>query len=98
MLNLDFKLMKSFSISKIIFGIDLESWKSGETQIFDSNVYGYPIKSIGNLKEEYYVQAFLHKYETFNLSTGYKVKLPKDQGEGQKWNYKPKIFIVHQKK
>ena len=44
-------------------------------QIFDSNVYGYPIKSIENLKEgEYYVQAFLHKYETFNLSSGYKVK------------------------
>ena len=85
--------------TQIIFGIDVESWKSGETQIFDSNVYGYPIKSIGNLKEgEYYVQAFLHKYETFNLSTGYKVKLPKDQGEGQKWNISPKNLYSTPKK
>ena len=85
--------------TQIIFGIDVESWKSGETQIFDSNVYGYPIKSIGNLKEgEYYVQAFLHKYETFNLSTGYKVKLPKDQGEGQKWNISPKNLYSKPKK
>ena len=85
--------------TQIIFGIDIESWKSGETQIFDSNVYGYPIKSIGNLKEgEYYVQAFLHKYETFNLSTGYKVKLPKDQGEGQKWNISPKNLYSTPKK
>ena len=85
--------------TQIIFGIDVESWKSGETQIFDSNVYGYPIKSIGNLKEgEYYVQAFLHKYETFNLSTGYKVKLPKDEGEGQKWNISPKNLYSTPKK
>ena len=85
--------------TQIIFGIDVESWKSGETQIFDSNVYGYPIKSIGNLKEgEYYIQAFLHKYETFNLSTGYKVKLPKDQGEGQKWNISPKNLYSKPKK
>ena len=85
--------------TQIIFGIDVESWKSGETQIFDSNVYGYPIKSIENLKEgEYYVQAFLHKYETFNLSTGYKVKLPKDQGEGQKWNISPKNLYSTPKK
>ena len=85
--------------TQIIFGIDVESWKSVETQIFDSNVYGYPIKSIGNLKEgEYYVQAFLHKYETFNLSTGYKVKLPKDQGEGQKWNISPKNLYSTPKK
>ena len=85
--------------TQIIFGIDVESWKSGETQIFDSNVYGYPIKSIGNLKEgEYYIQAFLHKYETFNLSTGYKVKLPKDQGEGQKWNISPKNLYSTPKK
>ncbi len=85
--------------TQIIFGIDVESWKSGETQIFDSNVYGYPIKSIENLKEGYYyVQAFLHKYETFNLSTGYKVKLPKDQGEGQKWNISPKNLYSTPKK
>ena len=85
--------------TQIIFGIDVESWKSGETKIFDSNIYGYPIKSIENLKEgEYYVQAFLHKYETFNLSTGYKVKLPKDQGEGQKWNISPKNLYSTPKK
>ena len=85
--------------TQIIFGMDVESWKSSETKTFDSNVYGYPIKYIKNLKEgEYYVQAFLHKYETFNLSTGYKVKLPKDQGEGQKWNISPKNLYSTPKK
>ena len=38
---------------------------------------------------EYWVQAVLHKYETFNLSTGHTVKLPMDRGEGQHWNRAP---------
>ena len=73
--------------TQMIFGIDVNSWNANEKIIIDAEAFGYPIKSINDIEEgEYYVQALLHKYETFNLSTGYTVKLPMDQGEGQKWN------------
>jgi hypothetical protein len=38
---------------------------------------------------EYYIQALLHVYETFNLETGHTVKLPMNNGEGQQWNSSP---------
>ena len=38
---------------------------------------------------EYYVQALLHRYETFHRADGHTVKLPMDRGEGQKWNLAP---------
>ena len=38
---------------------------------------------------EYYVQAVLHRYETFHRSDGHTVKLPMDRGEGQHWNIAP---------
>jgi hypothetical protein len=38
---------------------------------------------------EYWVQALLHKYETFHLKNGHTVKLPMDRGEGQQWNKAP---------
>ncbi|MGC1090721.1 MAG: hypothetical protein WA894_19965, partial [Candidatus Acidiferrum sp.] len=38
---------------------------------------------------EYYVQAVLHRYETFHRADGYTVKLPMDRGEGQHWNIAP---------
>ncbi len=38
---------------------------------------------------EYNVQALLHVYETFDLSSGHTVKLPMDNGEGQQWSRSP---------
>lgn len=85
--------------TQMIFGIDVESWNANEKITIDAEAIGYPIKSINEIVEgEYYVQAFLHKYETFNLSTGYTVKLPMDQGEGQKWNISPKNLYSTPKK
>src|SRR5262249_25724440 len=37
----------------------------------------------------YWIQALLHKYETFKRSDGHTVKLPMDRGEGQHWNLAP---------
>jgi hypothetical protein len=37
----------------------------------------------------YWVQALLHKYETFHRADGHTVKLPMDRGEGQHWNLAP---------
>ena len=85
--------------TQIIFGVDVESWDANQKVVIDSEAIGYPIKSTKEIQEgEYYVQAFLHKYETFNLSTGYTVKLPMDQGEGQKWNISPKNLYSTPKK
>ena len=85
--------------TQMIFGIDVDSWNANEKIIIDAEAFGYPVKSINDIEEgEYYVQALLHKYETFNLSTGYTVKLPKDQGEGQKWNISPKNLFSTPKK
>ena len=85
--------------TQMIFGVDVESWDANQKIVVDSEAIGYPIKSTKEIQEgEYYVQAFLHKYETFNLSTGYTVKLPMDQGEGQKWNISPKNLYSTPKK
>ncbi len=72
------------------FGIDVENWKTGTSQTFHSEMFGYPIQSLANVPAgDYYVQALLHKYETFKRSDGKTVKLPMDRGEGQQWNQAP---------
>ena len=73
-----------------VFGVDVEGIAPGVAAIIDETTFGYPFESIADLPAgDYYVQAVLHKYETFNLLTGHTVKLPMDQGEGQRWNRSP---------
>ena len=75
----------------ILIGKNVENWRSGNVEGFNSKTLAYPIENLGELDNgEYYIQALLHKYETFNLSNGKTVKLPMDQGEGQHWNTSPK--------
>ena len=38
---------------------------------------------------DYFVQALLHRYETFHRADGHVVKLPMDRGEGQHWDLAP---------
>lgn len=76
--------------TQLIFGINVDGMAAGENMVFDETVFGYPYPSLGEVPPgEYYVQALLHVYETFNLSTGHTVKLPMDNGEGQQWNKSP---------
>ncbi len=76
-----------------VFGVDVEGWKAGETKMIDASVLGYPLKSVSKLTEgEYFVQALLHKYETFKLKDGRVLKLPPDRGEGQNWRTAPGNF------
>jgi hypothetical protein len=76
--------------TQIIFGMNVEGMEAGQTQTFDTNVFGFPYTSLADVPPgEYHVQALLHIYETFNLSTGHTVKLPMDKGEGQQWNKSP---------
>ncbi len=76
--------------TQLAFGIDVENWKAGESKAFNNTVFGYPLQSLSNVPAgEYYVQALLHKYETFHRKDGHTVKLPMDRGEGQQWNLAP---------
>jgi hypothetical protein len=73
-----------------VFGVDIEGMEPGTDAVIDANVFGFPHTSLAEVPPgDYYVQAVLHKYETFNLSNGKTVKLPMDRGEGQKWNRAP---------
>jgi hypothetical protein len=48
------------------------------------------VESLEDLRAgEYWVQAVLHKYETFRRADGHTVLLPMDRGEGQRWNRAP---------
>ena len=76
--------------TQIVSGQNVDGMTPGETVTFNTDQFTYPINSLANLKKgEYWVQALLHTYETFNLSTGHTVKLPMDNGEGQQWNRSP---------
>jgi hypothetical protein len=73
-----------------VFGLNVENWSKGKILTFDDSVFGFPYNQLSKIKPgEYNVQAVLHVYETFNLSTGHQVKLPMDNGEGQHWNVSP---------
>ena len=77
------------SSTAFVFGVDLNQKNSSKT-IIDTKAFGYPVKNIDQIPPgEYFVQALLHKYETFNLITGNTVHLPMDRGEGQRWHSAP---------
>jgi len=76
--------------TQLVFGIDVDAWAPGNKITVDNSAFGFPIRNIGEIPSgDYYVQALVNRYETFNLSTGKTVKLPPDQGEGQQWHSKP---------
>jgi len=76
--------------SQIMFGVDVEGLKPGQSVVVDEHADGYPIRSLRDLPTgDYFVQAVLHLYETFHRSDGKTVKLPMDRGEGQQWNLAP---------
>jgi hypothetical protein len=76
--------------TQLIFGINVDGLKPQEAAIFDKSVFGYPRKSIADIPAgEYWIQALLHRYETFHRADGHPVKLPMDRGEGQQWNRAP---------
>src|SRR5215213_3906544 len=73
-----------------VFGIDVDAWKAGETKTMTTQGFGYPVRSLSEIKPgEYWVQALLHRYETLKRSDGHTIKLPMDRGEGQQWSRAP---------
>lgn len=76
--------------SQLLFGQNVDAWTADKPTIVGNSAFGYPMKSLANVPAgEYWVQALLHKYETFKLKTGYTVKLPMDRGEGQNYRTAP---------
>jgi enterochelin esterase-like enzyme len=80
--------------TQMVFGVDIDGLKrtaSGvEVKLSSADFYGYPVRNLDAVTPgEYYVQAVLHRYETFHRSDGHVVKLPMDRGEGQHWNEAP---------
>ena len=74
----------------LVFGVDVDGLAPGTEAVIGADVFGFPLESLAIIPPgQYYVQAVLHKYETFNLATGHTVKLPMDRGEGQQWNRAP---------
>jgi hypothetical protein len=69
-----------------VFGVDVDGLQPGQEAVVDAGAPGYPLDRMADIPPgEYYVQALLHKYETFHRSDGHTVKLPMDRGEGQQW-------------
>lgn len=76
--------------TQMVFGVDVDNWQPGSSELVDMHAFGYPIERLNNVPAgDYYVQVLLHKYETFHLKNGHTVKLPMDRGEGQHWNQAP---------
>jgi len=79
--------------TQLVFGMDVEDWKAGQSRTFTGKDVGYPLQSLKDVPAgDYYVQVLLHKYETFHRKDGHTVKLPMDRGEGQQWNQAPGNF------
>jgi hypothetical protein len=76
--------------SQLIFGVDVDGLRPGQPVVVDEHADGYPIRSLRELPPgDYFVQAVLHRYETFHRADGKTVKLPMDRGEGQQWSIAP---------
>jgi len=82
-----------------VLGIDVQGLKPGQAAILDAGAVGYPLKNLADISPgDYWVQALLHRYETFHRADGHTVKLPMDRGEGQQWNSAPgNLYSVPQK-
>src|SRR5688572_14060871 len=73
-----------------VFGVDLDGWRPGSTQVVDAKAFGYPIRSLADLPAgRYRVQATINRDQTFRRSDGHTVKLPPDKWEGQQYASKP---------
>ncbi len=73
-----------------IWGKNVYALEPERGAVIDSEVFGYPLKSIADIPPgEYFVQGYLNIYTEFKRSDGHTVWLHKDQWEGQKWDISP---------
>src|SRR6185312_2830119 len=73
-----------------VFGVTVDGLKAGQSAVIDTGVFGYPKEDLKQVPAgRYYVQAVLHRYDTFKLGNGRTVKLPAARGAGQNWRLEP---------
>ena len=73
-----------------IFGVDVDAMQPDADVVIDQSVVGWPVRSVKDIPAgDYWVQALINRYETFHRSDGHTIKMPMDQGEGQRWEAKP---------
>ena len=76
-----------------IFGVDVDGLRPGQPVYIDDRVVGWPARSLKDIPPgDYFVQALINRYETFHRADGHTIKMPMDQGEGQRWATKPGNF------
>ncbi|HTK28401.1 MAG TPA: alpha/beta hydrolase-fold protein [Vicinamibacterales bacterium] len=76
--------------TELLFGRDVDGMRPGDAVTLGDDADGYPRAHLRDIAPgDYYVQAVLHRYETFHRADGHTVKLPMDRGEGQHWNLAP---------
>jgi hypothetical protein len=62
--------------TQLVFGIDVDGLAPGAEAVIDASAFGYPLRSLAELpRGEYFVQALLHRYETFHRADGHVVKV-----------------------
>lgn len=80
--------------SQLVFGIDVEDLQPGEPALVDSKAFGYPIRSLMQIPAgEYWVQAMINRYDTYDLANGHAVKLPRSWEAGQQFRREPSNFF-----
>ncbi len=84
-----FQVKSTFEAPQV-FGVNVDGLKPGKSVTIGTDVLGFPLEDVKQVpKGDYFVQAVLHKYDTFNLSNGKTVKLPAARGAGQNWRKEP---------
>ena len=85
--------------TQLSFGIDVDGLRPGQDAVIDDRTLGYPLERLALVPPgDYWVQAVLHRYETFHRQDGHTVKMPMDRGEGQHWNRAPGNLLNAPKK
>jgi hypothetical protein len=73
-----------------LFGVDFEELAPGESVVVDADTLGWPAESLAEVAPgEYYVQAVLNRYTSYERSDGQVLWLHDDQWEGQDWRRSP---------
>ncbi|MDG2520429.1 hypothetical protein P7B02_02660 [Caulobacter segnis] len=80
---------RTFSSAQIV-GVDVDGLARGGSTLISLTETGFPAEDLSQVPAgRYFVQAVLHKYDTYTLENGKTVKLPAARGAGQNWRKEP---------
>jgi hypothetical protein len=81
-------------MAPLLFGVDVEELSVGQAAVIDPSTRGWPLESTSQIPDgEYYVQAVLNVYTTFQRADGHTIKAHMDRWEGQQWSRSPGNLI-----